>query len=185
MVDWRTAEHMYRITTMLQALTVNGSTVHNDSQLRTAVHCALNVWLVNDWQAPNWWFNEINIPFNVASQLLMLGDNATSSETEKIKEISFRAAWWYHKPRDVGANVVWMVQVEIYRSLATNNLTGLEQGFGRMWQDVVVQTTDNVGVQSDWSYHFHGTQLLLGAYVCRRCKIFLDFLYVVKILDMP
>ena len=164
MVDWRVAQHMYRITTMLQALTVNGSSVQNDPQIRKAVHCALNVWLVNDWRAPNWWFNEINIPFHAASQLLMLVDNATSFEIEKIKEISFRAAWWYHAPRDVGANVVWMIQVEIYRSLATNNLTGLEQGFTRMWEDVAIHTADDVGVQYDWSYHFHGTQLLSGTY---------------------
>ncbi len=28
--DWRAEEHVYRITTILQALTVNGSTVQND-----------------------------------------------------------------------------------------------------------------------------------------------------------
>ena len=33
-VDWRTAEHMFRISTMLQALTRNGSIVQNNSQIR-------------------------------------------------------------------------------------------------------------------------------------------------------
>lgn len=47
-VDWQTAIHSYRITTMLQALIVNGSSVKNDSQIRTALHCALNVWLTSD-----------------------------------------------------------------------------------------------------------------------------------------
>jgi chondroitin AC lyase len=163
-VHWRTAEHLYRITTMLQAIIVNSSTVQNDPQIRAAVHCALNVWLVNDWRAPNWYYNEINVPIFATGQLLMLGDNATSFEIEKITEISYRAAWWYHKPRDVSANVVWMIQAELYRSLATNNLTGLEQGFARMWQDVAIQSADTVGIQFDWSYHFHGTQLLSGAY---------------------
>jgi chondroitin AC lyase len=149
---------------MLQALTVNGSSVQNDSQLRTAVHCALNVWLVNDWQAPNSFQNKINVPILLTSHLLMLGDNATSFETEKIKEISYRAAWWIPKSTTVGANLVWMIQVQIYRSLATNNITGVEQGFTRMWEDVAIQSADNVGVQYDWSYHFHGTQLLSGAY---------------------
>ena len=164
LAHWRTADHLYRITTMLQALIVNGSTVQNDPQLRTAVHCALNVWLINDWKAPNWYFNEINVPIFVTGQLLMLGDNATSFETEKIKEISFRSAWWLDRSRNVGANVAWMIQVEIYRSLATNNITGIEQGFTRMWEDIAIQSADSVGVQYDWSYHFHGTQLLSGAY---------------------
>ena len=70
----------------------------------------------------------------------MLGDNATSFEIEKIKEISYRAAWWLHRPTDVGANLVWMIQVQLYRSLATNNITGIEQGFSRMWQDIAIST---------------------------------------------
>ncbi len=74
---------------MLQALTIKSSTVHNDTRMRSAVHCALNLWLIHDWQNPNWWFNQINIPLQATSQLLMLADNVTSSEIEKIKEISF------------------------------------------------------------------------------------------------
>jgi chondroitin AC lyase len=164
LAGWRTVEHLRRVTAMLQALTVNGSTVQNDPRIRTAVHCALNVWLVNDWQAGNWFDNEVVVPIATTGQLLMLGDNTTSFEIEKIKEISYRAAWWLHRSTDVGANLVWMIQAQIYRSLATNNITGMEQGFARMWQDVAIQTANNVGIQYDWSYHFHGTQILSGAY---------------------
>jgi chondroitin AC lyase len=162
-VIWNTASHMDRITTMLQALTVNGSTVRNDTKMRTAAHCALNVWLTNDWQNPNWWFNQIDIPLLSTGHLLMLGDDATSFEIEKIKEISYRANWWIH-PDDTGANLVWMIQAQLYRSLATNNATGTEQGFSRMWHDIAVLPLGGQGIQSDYSYHFHGLQLLSGAY---------------------
>ena len=70
-VIWLTAAHIQRISTMLQALSVNGSLVQNNTNLRSAIHCALNVWLINDWQNPNWWFNEIDIPMQVSSHLLM------------------------------------------------------------------------------------------------------------------
>jgi len=163
-VLWNTAEHMYRITTMLQALTVKGSTVRNNTRLRSAAHCALNVWLVNDWKNPNWWYNDIKIPLQATSQLLMLGDNATSFEIEKIKEISFRAAWWNRGNDDSGANLVWMIQIQLYRSLATNNLTGIEQGFNRMWEDLKISARGGEAVQNDWAYHFHGQQLLSGSY---------------------
>jgi chondroitin AC lyase len=164
LTHWRTIEHLYRITTMLQAVTVNGSKVQNDPEILVSVHCALNVWLLNDWQAPNWFHNEINVPTFVTGQLLMLGNNATSFQTDKIKEISFRSAWWLNRPRDVGANLVSMIQIQLYRSLATNNVTGIEQGFRRMWEDIAIQSANNEGIQYDWSYHFHGTQLLSGAY---------------------
>ena len=161
---WFTAEHLYRITTMVQALTVNGSSLKNDPKIRAAAHCALNVWLVNDWQNPNWYLNEIRVPLQLTSQLLMLDNNATNFEIEKIKEISFRAAYWLKRGTDVGANLLWMIQVELYRSLAINNITGIEQGFSTMWQDITFRSASDVGLQLDWSYHFHGRQLLSGAY---------------------
>ena len=163
-VVWKTEQHMFRITTMLQALTVPGSTVSNNTQLRSAIHCALNVWLINDWQNPNWYFNQIGIPLQVTSQLLMLGDNVTSFEMEKIQEISYRAAWWNGGGQTTGANLVWMIQVQLYRSLATNNLTGIQQGFNRMWRDIAIARPTEVGVQSDWSYHFHGSQIQSASY---------------------
>jgi chondroitin AC lyase len=161
---WLTAEHMSRITTMLQALTVNGSTVQNDTKILSAAHCALNVWLIRDWQNPNWWWNRISIPISATGHLLMLGNNVTSFELEKIKEISYRANWWNGDIWTTGCNLVWMIQSQLYRSLATENVTGIEQGFTRMWQDIVIQPLDKEGVQNDFAYHFHGTQLLSAAY---------------------
>ncbi|CAF4176182.1 unnamed protein product [Rotaria sp. Silwood2] len=160
---WATEEHLTRVNIMIQALTFPNSSVKNDPKLAIGAHCALNVWLIRDWLNPNWWFNQIGIPLLVTSQLLMLGDNATNFEIQKITEISFRSNWWEHDP-GTGANLIWMIQIELYRSLATNNRTGLEQGFTRMWQDIVVLPLGGQGIQSDWSYHFHGTQLLSGAY---------------------
>ena len=161
---WLTAEHMSRITIMLQAYTINGSTERNNSKLLSAVHCALNVWLVNDWQNPNWWWNRISVPISTTGQLLMLGDNVTSFELSKIKEISYRANWWNGDQWTTGCNLVWMIQAQLYRSLATRNITGIEQGFTRMWQDIVIQPIGKEGVQNDYAYHFHGTQLLSAAY---------------------
>jgi chondroitin AC lyase len=163
-IIWDTATHMHRITTMLQALTVNGSLVQNNTNLRTAIHCALNIWLINDWQDPNWWFNQIDIPIHATSQLLMLGSNVTSFEIKKIEEISYRAAWWLHRPQDTGANLLDMIRSQLYRSLATDNITGINQGFSRIWEDIAILPLGGQGMQSDWSYHFHGYQLLAGSY---------------------
>ncbi|CAF3309654.1 unnamed protein product [Rotaria socialis] len=161
---WLTEQHLARLTLMIQALTVNGSTVQNDTKLLQAAHCALNIWLIRDWQNPNWWFNRIGVPIILTSYLLMLGDNITSFELEKIKEISYRANWWNGDRWTTGANLVWMIQAQLYRSLATRNVTGIEQGFSRMWQDITIQPLDKEGVQNDYAYHFHGTQLLSAAY---------------------
>ena len=161
---WLTANHISRVTTMLQAYTVNGSTERNNTELLSAVHCALNVWLTRDWQNPNWWWNRISVPISVTGQLLMLNGNVSSFELQKIKEISYRANWWAGDIWTTGCNLVWMIQAQLYRSLATQNVTGIEQGFSRMWEDIIIQPRNKEGVQNDFAYHFHGTQLLSGAY---------------------
>lgn len=88
---WATEEHLIRVDYMLQAFTVPGSSVQNDSRLATGVHCALNVWFVRDFSSQSGWFNQIGIPLLITGELLMLGDNATSFEIEKITNISYRA----------------------------------------------------------------------------------------------
>ena len=163
LATWATEEHLIRVNYLLQALTIPGSSLQNDSKLSNLTHCALNVWLVRDFQNPNWWFNQIGIPLLITSQLLMLGDNATAFETQKIVEISYRSDWWSHDP-GTGANLVWMLQIELYRSLATNNKTGITESIDRMWRDVTVLDLGGQGIQTDWSYHFHGSVLYSAGY---------------------
>jgi chondroitin AC lyase len=43
-------------------------------------------------------------------------------------------------------------------------MTGIEEGFSRMWQDINISSTEAYGVQRDWSYHFHLYQLMSGSY---------------------
>ena len=177
LVNWSPAQHMYRITGMLQAITVNGSTIKNNPEIMSQVHCALQTWFDHDLLCQNWWDNEVLIPLQATSQLLMLGSNATALEIEKISQISYRAAWWLHRQTDVGTNLIQMIQVELYRSLMTRNTTGLEEGFKTMWKDITVQGAGQEGVQCDWSYHFHGPQLLTGVYGIQWTNTMLLFLY--------
>ena len=161
---WLTQIHLTRVTTMIQAYTINGSTEQYNTKLIIAAHCALNVWLTRDWQNPNWWYNQISVPIIVTSQLLMLGDHVTNFEVEKIKQISYRANWWSGSAQSTGTNLLWMIQAQLYRSLATQNLTGIEQGFSRVWQDISFVPLYKDGIQNDYSYHFHGKQLFSAGY---------------------
>lgn len=70
-----------------------------------------------------------------------------------------------------------MIQAELYRSLATRNAMGLHEGFTRMWQDIAVQEQTIQGIQMNWSYHFHGFQLMTGAYGIEYTNTMLLFLY--------
>ena len=161
--NWDPVLHMFRIATMTAALTVPGG-LANDTKLSSAIHCALNVWIKQDWQNPNWWWNYIQDPLIATGIMLMLGvERMTPDEIEAIVNISYRANWWI-KDWGGGANLVWELQVQLYRSLATSNYSAVAQAFELMWQTVQVQNLSSMGIQSDWSYHFHGPQLLSAAY---------------------
>ncbi|CAF1074786.1 unnamed protein product [Rotaria sp. Silwood1] len=161
--NWDPVLHMFRISTMTAALTVPGGR-ENDTVLLWAVHCALRVWIEQDWQNPNWWWNYIQDPLIATGIMLMLGvERMSSEEINAIIAMSYRANWWI-KDWGGGANLVWELQVQLYRGLATSNYSAVAQGFEVMWNTVQIQNLSTWGVQTDWSYHFHGPQILTGAY---------------------
>ncbi len=161
--NWDPVLHMFRISTMTAALTVPGG-LTNNTRLSAAIHCALKVWIEQDWQNPNWWWNYIQDPLIASGIMLMLGvERMSQYEIDAIVNMSYRANWWI-KDWEGGANLVWELQIQLYRGLATSNYSAIEQAFEVMWQTVQVQNLSTMGIQTDWSYHFHGPQLLPAAY---------------------
>ena len=97
---------------------------------------------------------------------MLLGENRTNAEEQvALTAFSYDAAWWSNAWGG-GANLVWMVQAELLRGLATRNATAVQQGFGAMWADVTVKSpaSNGQGVMPDGAYHFHGQQPLNFAY---------------------
>ncbi|CAF1422917.1 unnamed protein product [Adineta ricciae] len=161
--NWDPVLHMFRIATMTAAYTVPGG-FSNDTKLSLGIHCALKVWIEQDWQNPNWWWNYIQDPLIATGIMMMLGiERMTTYEIEAIVKMSYRANWWIID-WDGGANLVWELQIQLYRGLATSNYSAVSQAFELMWNTVQIQNLTTMGIQTDWSYHFHGSQLLPAAY---------------------
>ncbi|UJR34969.1 hypothetical protein I4U23_027747 [Adineta vaga] len=161
--NWDPVLHMFRIATMTAAYTVPGG-LSNDTKLSLGIHCALKVWIEQDWQNPNWWWNYIQDPLIATGIMLMLGvERMTKYEIDAIVNMSYRANWWI-KDWEGGANLVWELQIQLYRGFATSNYSAVAQGFELMWNTVQIQNLTTMGIQTDWSYHFHGSQLLPAAY---------------------
>ena len=172
--NWDPILHMFRVSTMTAALTVPGG-LNEHRQLTSAVHCTLRVWLREDWQNPNWWWNYIQDPLIATGIMLMLGvDRMTEYEIDAIVNMSYRADWWI-RDWTGGANLVWELQVQLYRGLATYNYSAVDEAFWVMWETVQVQNLTKRGIQTDWSYHYHGHQLLSAAYGDAWATIILQF----------
>jgi len=62
----------------------------------------------------------------------MMGvERLSSEEILAITNMSYRANWWINDHTG-GANLVWMLQVQLYSGLATSNYSAVAQGFDLM-----------------------------------------------------
>jgi len=175
--DWDTVNHASRVVAMTQALTAPGSPAFEDAALSRATHLALDVWLAHNWQNDNWWYQWIGVPLDLSGVYVMLGANRTTpAERAGLEAISYQAAYWLN-PWGGGANLVWMLQVEIYRGAASGNASAVDAAFAAMWANVVVGSVaaNWEGIVSDQAYLFHGHQLLSSAYGLVWLQDVLDF----------
>jgi chondroitin AC lyase len=164
--DWLTFTHLTNVHLMTQALTTPGSPSFEDPTLSSATHCALDVWLDRHFTNENWWYSWIGCNLNLQGVYLMLGNNRTTlAEQQSIVKYSYDSAWWLN-PYGGGANLVWMLSIQIMRGCASGNASALDQAFDVMFSNVQQgHVTDNwQGIVDDNAYHFHGQQLLSSAY---------------------
>lgn len=166
--DWLAYQHVGRVVTMVQAVTVPGSPVFDDAALSASMHLALDAWIFHkpEFVNQNWWYQWIGVPLSLSTIFADLGTNRTTQEEQaQLTNISYQSAWWVNNYGG-SANEVWMITVEILRGAATSNSTALDQGFSTMWANAVVGSAAQnwQGIQVDSAYHFHGEQILNPAY---------------------
>jgi hypothetical protein len=167
--NWAAIVHLDRLAVMVQALTTPGSPSFDAPYLSTAVHCTLGAWIFHKplFTDPNWWYFWIGEPVRLQSMYLLLGANRTTPlEQATLYNFSLHSAYWINDYGG-GDNLSDMLRVQLYRGIATNNLTAISLSFSILFSTVVVgevTTPGFEGVMTDQSYHFHGIQILSSAY---------------------
>lgn len=119
-------------------------------------------------------------PLSLGCAYLMLGANRTSPQEQALlTRYSYNATWW-EDDYGGGANLSDMLRVQLMRSLASANATGIAQAFDVMWGNVQVgnATSNWQGIVQDGSFHFHGEDNLASAYGAVWLADQLKFYYV-------
>jgi chondroitin AC lyase len=158
---WKTAEHLSRVKVMCIAFRSLKSPVCNNTRLAYAIHDALDFWLIHDFKNPNWWYNEIGVPLDIANSYLLFEAQLTVNEKLKGIMIMERATWWKGW---TGANLVWMCNIQVQRGLLTSNETAVTQCLDRIYKEIFIGHQQQDGIQTDGSFHQHGPELLAGSY---------------------
>jgi chondroitin AC lyase len=151
---WKPSWHLYRIMLLCRAYHKN-----NDARYLAAIHKALAYWITNDFKCPNWWQNQINVPYAYSSLMLMLNTGATPAELAFLdKTLTPRV----QQKNPTGQNKIWQHDIELRIALIHNNADAFAAAINNMQQVITISTKE--GIQPDYSFQQHGPMLQFGNY---------------------
>lgn len=153
---WRTVAHLDRTLGMARA----GRQAEGEvaAGLVSASVRGLAHWVDRDYQNPNWWHNQIGVPWKVGDLLLILGADVPGDLRRRaITTILTRA-----KIGMTGQNTVWLAGNTVRRALLQDDGDLLTKALETIFAEIRVSTDE--GVQPDASFHQHGPQLQWGNY---------------------
>lgn len=158
--NWHAIKHLYRIEKAIQS--GGAERLHNDPQWLEKILGAFNYWLVNDFDNPNWWFENLAAPKSVANITLMLGEllpddmfKAAIKIVERAKNTYYGWNWW-------GANAIWLGSVIITHSLLINDTELMKKAHQIICKEFTYSR--NEGPRRDGGFHQHGRKIMSGAY---------------------
>jgi chondroitin AC lyase len=155
---WRTYDHLDRVLAMVKAYRSPNTGPEAKAELRAAIHRALGYWLRNDFQNPNWWYNNIGVPQDIADIAILIRDELSPEELDVMANRILPRA----KIGMTGENRVWLAGITLVRGLLLKDRTIVEEAAGVIGEEIHITTSE--GMQPDFSFHQHGPQQQFGNY---------------------
>jgi chondroitin AC lyase len=154
---WFAAEHLRRCLLMASAFSSSHSQHHAAPAVRAVSDRAFEWWLNTDPQN-QWWWMQIGVPRILCKYLLMLPSPRLYELATPLLErtpLSILMKW-------TGCNRVWVASVHVLRGAIELNSTRLARAFEVAHSTLHLNPQSGDGIQTDGSFHQHGTQLYSG-----------------------
>ena len=101
---WSPTFHLSRMITLSKAYQKPGSDFYQNADVSEKIHAALNHWLNNDFQSPNWWHPVIGTPMRLLPTLILMESELSAEQLAKAMPILNRC-----EIGRTGQNKVWHV----------------------------------------------------------------------------
>lgn len=157
--SWDPLRHMQKMMILARAYKSELSEYHNDLEVLQAALNALEFWCNSGIECPNWWYNEIGSPKILAPILILLENEISEELMAKAITVIDRA-----EISGTGQNKVWFAGIVLMKSLLLNDLELLAASSQAIREELVMAPHGIEGIQSDYSFHQHGSQLQFGNY---------------------
>ncbi len=153
---WPVLQHLRNLQILTRAYQKPGSKYYHKNKLSKKVHLALNYWLDNDFQNPNWWNPEIGVPKFIAPVLITMEGELSPEQFEKGIKILSRS-----QIRLAGQNKVWLSGNVLSKSLLLRDVDSVKIASESIKDELVIR---RLAIQPDYSFHEHGAMLQFGNY---------------------
>lgn len=154
--NWPAMKHLRNMTTLACAWKCSG-----DPKALKAYRRALSFWVEAHPVSLNWWFNEVAVPKEFGPAALLIREDFSPDDLERAISIFDNVD---RRLEDAtGRNMIWVAGNMLMRDLLKEDAAGLRRDRDLMAGEVkIVEYAD--GIQPDWTFHQHGSQLQIGNY---------------------
>lgn len=167
--DGAVLNHLVRLREMGIAYTQTGNKYYESEDIYAKIVKGLEFWYAKHWIDSNWWQNRIGHPQRLGEAFIAMYGGKRDIRNEAI--FASLVQRWRSEMGDpdypadattAGANKCDIAMHWIYRACLTLHEADLAKAADRSF--LIVQKTTGEGVQYDWSYRQHGSQLYIGGY---------------------
>ena len=160
---WCAKQHYDRVLSILRGF--GRSRLSEDSAYAKKMIGAFNYWLVNDFENPNWWHNQIGMPEGIGNIAIMMHsvlDRQTTSRAATLVSRGSMARDEMTAEKWTGANLMWGALNTIRHALLTEDESLLLRAVARISDEITLGAKS--GIQEDYSFFQHGPRLYSGGY---------------------
>lgn len=157
---WKLVSHLRNILILSQAVAQNRKVSVPENEILKVVNKGLSFWIESDFKNDNWFPNEITVPSMYRGILILLREKDLNPIL-KSKMLERLSLLKYSGKSSV--NLVWMADIVLHYGLLVKDKVIVGQARDAI-QDQILIVKDGVGLQSDFSYHFHEERLQMYSY---------------------
>lgn len=155
--NWPVLQHLRNLHPIVALYKTKGNKFYGKKQVSKQIHLALNYWLINDFKSNNWWYPQIGTPQALAPLLILMENELSEQQLQQAMVLLNRS-----KIGMTGQNKVWLSANVLMRSMLAKDIAGVQVASSSIREELRVGMRE--GIQPDWSYQQHGTQLQFGNY---------------------
>lgn len=163
-VTWLQRGHWDRIFHMALSYVAPTSSLCGDEKLYDTIVKAITFWYKMNPQSTNWWENEIGWPKTAGRTMCLLrfGKKALPSDLEKSMVSRIMSLQVKGPQKYTGANKQDVALVWFFTGVLDSDRERLALAVDEFYQPM--KPVIGEGLQHDFSYQQHGTQLYMGGY---------------------